>query len=97
MLSCRIAMLRKRAGISQSQLAQQLHICPSTIGMYEQGRRTPNVDILIQMSKLFNVSLNYLVTGSEFIPTYEKKAENPTLPTCPCCRCNHKQLSDRLR
>lgn len=68
MLPCRIAWLRRSMGMNQLQLAQELHLSPSTIGMYEQGRRTPNIDTLIQMSSLFNVSLDYLVTGSEFAP-----------------------------
>lgn len=66
MLSCRIAQLRRSTGLNQSELAQKLHVSPSTIGMYEQGRRTPNVDVLIQMSQIFNVSLDYLITGLEF-------------------------------
>ena len=47
MLSCRIAQLRRRAGINQNQLAEELHLSPSTIGMYEQGSRTYDIEILI--------------------------------------------------
>lgn len=65
MLSKQIAGLRKKLGISQAQLAKALHVSPSTVGMYEQGRRVPALDILLSMAKLFGVSLDYLVTGSE--------------------------------
>ena len=67
MLSKQIADLRKKQGMSQSQLAKELNVSPSTIGMYEQGRRVPDLDTLIAMARLFNVSLDYLVTGKEFI------------------------------
>ena len=65
MLSNQIMILRKAAGMSQSQLAKKLNIGPSAVGMYEQGRRTPAVDILIKMANLFEVSLDYLITGKE--------------------------------
>ena len=67
MLSKQITDLRKKQGISQSQLAKELNVSPSTIGMYEQGRRVPDLDTLIAMARLFNVSLDYLVTGKEFV------------------------------
>ena len=67
MLSKQITDLRKKQGMSQSQLAKELNISPSAIGMYEQGRRVPDLDTLIAMARLFNVSLDYLVTGKEFV------------------------------
>lgn len=66
MLAQRIAQLRKAAGINQQQLAEALHISASTEGMYEQGRRTPSLDVLVAMARHFGVSLDYLITGSEF-------------------------------
>ena len=59
----RIASLRQIRGISQSELARRLHISPSTVGMYEQGRREPSVEILIALSREFDVSLDYLLCG----------------------------------
>lgn len=63
MLGTRIASLRKKAGLSQAELASILHVSPSTVGMYEQGRRAPNYSLLIALSKEFNVSIDYLLTG----------------------------------
>lgn len=96
MLSCRIAQLRQSVQMNQFQLAQALHLSPSTIGMYEQGRRTPNIDILIQMSKLFNVSLDYLLTGSEFSPALKDIDRNSVPPQCPCYRCYYYRHFDKL-
>lgn len=94
MLSCRIAQLRRSTGLNQSELAQKLYVSPSTIGMYEQGRRVPNLDILIQMSQIFNVSLDYLITGLEFLPTSKYTSRNTALPGCPCCRYHRTKLPD---
>lgn len=63
MLGARIAALRRGAGFSQAELAQRLRISPSAVGMYEQGRREPPLDILVQMAQLFRVSTDYLLTG----------------------------------
>jgi len=65
MLSKQIVQLRKKKGMSQSQLAKALAVSPSAIGMYEQGRRVPTLDIIIAMAQLFEVSLDYLLTGTE--------------------------------
>ncbi len=63
MLGARIAALRKAAQMSQSQLARELKISPSAVGMYEQGRREPSVDMLTDLSRIFGVSIDFLVTG----------------------------------
>ena len=63
MLGRRIASLRRKAGLSQAELAERLGVSPSAVGMYEQGRREPSCDILIALAREFRVSLDYLLTG----------------------------------
>lgn len=63
MLNKQIEALRRKMGWNQAELAHRLHISPSTVGMYEQGRRVPSIDILVAMSEEFGVTLDYLVTG----------------------------------
>ena len=73
MIGSRIAALRRGAGLSQAQLAQQLKISPSAIGMYEQGRREPGAQMLAELSRLFGVSIDYLVTGKPELPADEQQ------------------------
>lgn len=91
MLAIRIMQLRKLSGMTQLQLAQILHISASAEGMYEQGRRTPSLEILIMMSQLFGVSLDYLITGSEFKQVHTSTPDNQKT-TCPCCSCCWKRI-----
>lgn len=65
MLGKRIANLRRRVGLSQAELAGRLHISPSAVGMYEQGRREPPRDVLVNMAREFGVTVDYLFTGRE--------------------------------
>ena len=63
MIGARIAALRRAAGMNQAQLAATLKISASAVGMYEQGRREPSLDLVAAMAELFGVSIDFLVTG----------------------------------
>ena len=63
MLGPRIAALRKAAGMSQAELAQKLDVSTSAVGMYEQGRREPRVDLVTRMAEIFGVSTDFLING----------------------------------
>lgn len=59
----RLAKLRHDAGLSQAELGKRLGVSASAIGMYEQGRREPSLDILLALCRQFQVSADYLLTG----------------------------------
>ena len=63
MLGPRIAALRRHAKLSQAEVAAQLQISPSAMGMYEQGRREPSTETLVALARVFGVSTDYLLTG----------------------------------
>lgn len=60
-----LVFLRKQKGISQQALANELGISRSSIGMYETGKREPEIEILRKMAALYGVSLN-TITGVGF-------------------------------
>lgn len=95
MMYHRLTMLRKQAHMSQLDLARALCVSASTIGMYEQGRRTPDLDILIRMSHLFDVSLDYLITGNEFTSSTADFASSFSVENCPCHTCYWKEYKLR--
>ena len=63
MLGERLSELRKCRGLTQASLARHLNISPSTLGSYENNRRSPSANILIAISKELNVSTDFLLTG----------------------------------
>lgn len=61
MLGDKIKNLREENKITQSNLAKSLGVSPSTVGMWEQNRRTPDTELLKKISSFFNVSIDYLL------------------------------------
>lgn len=60
----RIAELRKEKHWNQIALALKLNVSQYLISAYETGRHQPSIDSLIQMSKLFNVSVDYIIENT---------------------------------
>ena len=53
--------LRKREGLSQAELAEILGVSKSTVGMYEQSKRSPHSDeLLMRIAGYFGVTIDYL-------------------------------------
>lgn len=61
----RFYTLRKQSGLSQEELANRLNVTRQTISKWEVGDSTPDMEKLIAISDLFNVSLDELVKGEE--------------------------------
>ncbi|WP_376746635.1 helix-turn-helix domain-containing protein [Leuconostoc lactis] len=42
-------------------MAEKLNVCTSTIARYEEGKRVPDVDLIIQMAELFNTTCDRML------------------------------------
>ena len=58
--------LRKLKKLNQQKVAMDLNISRESLSYYENGKREPSLSLLVAMSKYFNVSINFLITGEEF-------------------------------
>lgn len=57
----KIKELRKEVGMTQSELAARLGISSSAVGMYEQGRREPDNDMILRLCSVFGVTSDSLL------------------------------------
>ena len=53
--------------MNQQKVAYDLNISRESLSYYENGKREPSLELLVNMSQYFNVSINYLITGKEFV------------------------------
>lgn len=53
--------LRIEKGLNQTELAEKLFINKSMISSYEKGTRMPSLDVLMQLTFIFNVSVDYML------------------------------------
>ncbi len=58
--------IRKKKGYSQVKVSLELNISREAISNYENGKRSPDIDMLVKFSDYFNVSIDYLIRGEEF-------------------------------
>ncbi|WP_418808461.1 helix-turn-helix domain-containing protein [Phascolarctobacterium faecium] len=61
----RLASIRQNSKLSQSQIAQKLNIAQSTYAGYEKGVRKIPLEIIVQLSKILNISPTILILGDE--------------------------------
>lgn len=61
-----LKLIRKRKNLNQLKVAIDLSISREALSHYENGKRSPDVDMLIKLSNYFNVSIDFLINGKEF-------------------------------
>lgn len=61
----RLKKLRLNKHLTQDELAPELGISRSTLGMYETGKREPDFETLETIADFFNVDMNYLIGYSD--------------------------------
>ena len=59
--------LRKKEGLSQEELGYKLNVTRQTVSKWELGQTTPEMDKLVEMSKIFNISVDELVNDNETV------------------------------
>lgn len=60
-LADKIISLRKRAGWSQEELAEQLGVSRQSVSKWEGAQSVPDLDKILQLGKIFGVSTDYLL------------------------------------
>ena len=75
-LSSKIKLLREKQELTQSDLARKLGLTRSSINAWEMGLSVPSTNYIVELSKLFNVSSDYLL-GLDETSTLNVSGLNP--------------------
>ena len=67
MLGTRIKQLRQKNNLTQKQLGELVNVTKVSICCYEKGTRIPSVETLIDLSRIFKVSIDYLLGNDMFV------------------------------
>ena len=58
--------LRKGKGMSQEKLAKSLNVTRQTISKWELDQTVPDMNKLVKIARLFEISLDELTRGNEY-------------------------------
>lgn len=57
----KIKELRKKAHMTQAEIAEKANITKSVVSFYETGNRAPSPEVLIRFTEIFDVTSDYLL------------------------------------
>ena len=69
----KLQKLRKQKCLSQEALAEQVHVTRQTISKWELNLSTPELGILVRLSELYGVSMDYLTKEENGAPVEKAK------------------------
>ena len=75
-IGAKIAACRKRVGMSQEKLANELNISRQAVSRWETGEAVPDTEKVIQLSRIFHVTTDYLLLDIDEAPQSAAPAEN---------------------
>ena len=64
--SDRLKSLRLQADMTQAELAEKLSVTRQAVSNYEQSRSFPSLDVLAEIGRIFDVSLDELLAGRSY-------------------------------
>ena len=62
-----LRIIRKQKNLNQLKVAFDLSISREALSHYENGKRSPDVEMLRRLSEYFNVSIDFLINGKDFV------------------------------
>ncbi|MCL2704424.1 MAG: helix-turn-helix domain-containing protein [Defluviitaleaceae bacterium] len=77
----RLEVLLKSEKMTAKELTEKLEVGKTTINDWKRGKSTPSPKTLIGLSHIFNISIDWLLTGKEGIINELSKDENQIITT----------------
>ncbi len=67
--------LRNEKGMTQEELAEKLYVNSRSVSRWENARTMPDFDVLIELAKLYDISIEELLSGERTAEIMEKQTE----------------------
>lgn len=61
----KLVYLRKENKMTQAELAEKLNYSDKSVSKWERGEALPDIEVIVKIAKLFNVSLDYIVSEED--------------------------------
>lgn len=73
-LGAKLKQAREHAELTQQMVADQLHVTRAAVSNWENGRSTPDIELLTQLSRLYDQSLDEWTgsTTAAVVPWYQR-------------------------
>ena len=78
----KLRQLRKEKGLTQEELASLLYVSRTAVSKWESDKGCPNIDSLKQLSKLYGISVDSLLSGDELLTIAEKDSRTKADSFC---------------
>lgn len=79
----KLTKLRKQKGLSQEELGYELNVTRQTVSKWELGQTTPEMEKLVEMSKVFGVTVDELTSEGETVNNEAQKIEDRPISDKP--------------
>lgn len=74
----RVVRLRMERGWSQAELARRLDVDRSRLSRWERGTHMPPIETLCELSELFGVTLDFLISGQTGLQQQMSRSQRKT-------------------
>jgi transcriptional regulator with XRE-family HTH domain len=88
--------LRKEKGLTQEQLAEKMGVARRTVSRWETGNNMPDLDLLIELSDLYDVGLRELLDGERKSEDMDKEMEEAVLKVAEYSSEEKTRFTQRL-
>ena len=93
----RIQSLRKSKGMSQEELADRIGVSRQAVSKWESEQATPDLEKVVIMSEIFEVTTDYLLKGIEPVKTDEHKTMADVIDQKVLTEKNGKRVKSALK
>lgn len=83
-LAANLVRCRKAAGLTQLQVAEKINYSDKAVSKWERGEGLPDLSVLVALSDLYGVSVDYFLSAHEGAPVRKDGRRRAIAALCSC-------------